>query len=110
MAKIAGIGRRVLLNSLENCAKTARDRRKMKFCRPRGWRDVFVTFSYSLRPGCRLPHVEIRDPSGSAARAPSATCSPGSYREKEEIFTQVAVWKTCVALASPAQLDRRAVR
>jgi hypothetical protein len=28
MAKIAGIGRRVLLNSLENCAKTARDPRE----------------------------------------------------------------------------------
>ena len=46
MAKIAGIGRRVLLNSLENWAKTARDTgENQKFAGLAAGEDVFVTFS-----------------------------------------------------------------
>ena len=46
----------MLHNLLENWAKTARDRVENEFCRPRGRRDVFVTFSCAR---VRAPRAQI---------------------------------------------------
>ena len=57
MAKIAGIGRPVLLNSLENWAKTARDTgENEKFAGLAAGEDVFVTFSCAR---VRAPRSQI---------------------------------------------------